>query len=244
MKHERSLTFGIIGAMDSEIKRLLEAPAMWQAHERAGLRFYLGTLGAQQLVVVKSGVGKVNAARCAQLLIDTYAPDYLFNTGIAGGLSPALRVGDIVVGAELVQHDFDVTAFGYARGYVCTGDDGARPTIFCSDERLVRLAAETAQQDGPAAGRIVRGRIATGDIFVSSRQQKLALIEQFGADAAEMEGAAIAQTAAASGVPFLVIRAISDLADGTAAASIDAFEQEAADRSAALLQSIIGALSR
>ena len=237
MKHE--LTFGIIGAMDSEIRRLLEAANDWQTQDRAGLTFYAGTRAGQRLVLVKSGIGKVNAARCAQILLDCYAPDYLINTGIAGGLSQGLGVGDVVVGAELVQHDFDVTAFGHARGYLCTGEDDTKPTVFRSDEQLVSLVADLAV-DAPYT--IRRGRIATGDAFISSRAAKAELSSLFAADAAEMEGAAIAQTAAACGVPFLVLRAISDLADGTAADSFDAFEQETADRSASLLLTLIDTL--
>lgn len=234
-------TFGVIGAMDSEIRRLLEQAADgWQTETRAGLTFYSGVRAGQRIVVVKCGVGKVNAARCAQLLIDAYAPDYVINTGIAGGLSHGLRVGDIVAGAELLQHDFDVTAFGHARGNLCEGDD-TKPTVFRSDAQLLALL------EGVSAApdcRILAGRIATGDVFISSQAAKQQLVEEFQADAAEMEGCAIAQTAAANAVPFLVLRAISDLADGTAAASFDAFEQEAADRSAALLLALIDALGR
>lgn len=228
--------FGVIGAMDSEIRQLLShEQCAWQTEQHAGLTFYAGQYAGKRLVVVKCGIGKVYAARCAQALIDYYQPDYLVNTGIAGGLSAGLRVGDIVAGAELVQHDFDVTAFGHVRGNLCMGDD-TKPTIFRSDERLLSLV-KAANSD--QSYRVLPGRIATGDVFVSSQSAKQQLVEEFQADAAEMEGCAIAQTAEANGVPFLVLRAISDLADGTAAASFDAFEQQAADRSAALLLALL-----
>lgn len=231
---KRKVTIGVIGAMDSEIKRLLEKMGACRTDERYGLRFYVGELAGQTLVLVKSGVGKVMAARCAQMLIDAYQPDYLINTGVAGGLSAHLRVGDIVLGAELLQHDFDITAFGYAKGNVNDDAHKDEVTLFRADETLLRLA----QQAGAGEHRVLCGRIATGDVFVSSLEAKNAITRQFAADAAEMEGAAIAQVAAACGVPFLVIRAISDLADGSAAASFDTFEQQTADVSARLLEKL------
>lgn len=179
-------TFGVIGAMDSEIRRLLEQAADgWQTETRAGLTFYSGMRAGQRIVVVKCGVGKVNAARCAQLLIDVYAPDYVINTGIAGGLSHGLRVGDIVAGAELLQHDFDVTAFGHARGNLCEGDD-TKPTVFRSDAQLLALLEGVSV--APDC-RILAGRIATGDVFISSQAAKQQLVEEFQADAAEMRAA-------------------------------------------------------
>lgn len=235
---KRKVTLGVIGAMQSEIKRLLEKMGECQIDERYGLRFYVGELSGQKLVLVKSGVGKVMAARCAQMLIDFYQPDYLVNTGVAGGLSAHLRVGDIVLGAELVQHDFDITAFGYAKGNMDDDAHKDEPTVFRSDETLVRLA----QQAGAGAQRVLTGRIATGDVFVAGKEAKAAITAQFAADAAEMEGAAIAQVAAACGVPFLVIRAISDLADGSATESFDTFEQQTADVSAALLEKLAARL--
>lgn len=204
-------TFGVIGAMSIEIENLRAALSDVETREIAGLTFYSGTLGRHRVVLVQSGIGKVNAARCTQILIDRYAPDYLINTGIAGGVGKGLAVADVVIGTELVQHDFDVTFFGYARGNLCAGKDG-KPTVFTSDAALVerfRAAAETLVE--PA--RVKTGRIATGDQFVADRALKHDIAGTFGAIAAEMEGGAIAQTAAAAGVPFIVIRAISDLAD-------------------------------
>lgn len=231
---KRKVTLGVIGAMESEIKRLLAKMGDCQVDERYGLRFYVGELAGQRLVLVKSGVGKVMAARCAQMLIDFYAPDYLVNTGVAGGLSAHLRVGDIVLGAELLQHDFDITAFGYAKGNVNDDEHKSDATLFCADETLLRLA----QEAGAGEHRVLRGRIATGDVFVAGKEAKAAITAQFAADAAEMEGAAIAQVAEACGVPFLVIRAISDLADGSATESFDTFEQQTADVSAQLLEKL------
>lgn len=227
-------TFGVIGAMDSEVAQLKDALQDRQVSEHSGLTFYSGTVGENRVVLVKSGVGKVNAARCTQVLIDRFAPDYIINTGIAGGIGEGLRVGDVVIGTELVQHDFDVTAFGRVRGSLYAEGDPTKPTVFRSDERLAR-AFRAAAGDLLAPEKIRTGRIATGDQFISGNEKKRELAKEFSALAAEMEGCAIAQTASLSGVPFIVLRAISDLADGTSAGSFGEFEQQTADLSAAIL---------
>ena len=195
---------GVIGAMDSELSSLVAALKGREDRTLHGLVFYTGTLEDSPVVLVKCGVGKVNAARTAQVLIDAFAPSALINTGIAGGVAPGLSVGDAVVADGLVQHDFDVTAFGHAKGYLCTGGDSSKPTVFVPEQKV---------------------------------QDSL-----FHASAAEMEGGAIAQAAALSGVPFGVIRVISDLADGTAPSSFDQFEQETADRSAAIVKRTLALL--
>lgn len=236
---DKTVTFGVIGAMDSEVATLRDRLEEAETLDYAGLTFYSGKLGKNRMVLVKSGVGKVNAARCAQILIDKYAPDYVVNTGIAGGVGEGLRVGDVVIGIELCQHDFDVSAGGNAvRGYLCTGVDRDKPTVFCSSQVLVD-AFRRAAQAVTDPSRVKTGRIATGDVFVASAELKRDIAETFGAVCAEMEGCAIAQTAAYAGVPFIVIRAISDLADGTAPGSFDAFEQETADLSAAVIEQLV-----
>lgn len=236
MKHDSVV--GIIGAMDIEIARLTASLDEVSEESQADFKFYVGKLNGHPVVVVKSGIGKVNAARCAQLLIDRYGVDYLVNTGIAGGLDPALSIGDIVIADGLVQHDFDLTAFGYARGYLATGVQKDQPTVFRPDAAVTALLGEAAVQLLPA-GKIHHGLIATGDQFICRPDQKETIRATFGAMAAEMESCAIAQTASYSKVPFAIIRAISDLADGTAAASYEAFETEAAQRSAAILEHLL-----
>lgn len=230
---------GIIGAMDSELSLLLAAMEQREQAEYFGLIFHTGLLGGRRVVLVKAGIGKVNAARCTQLLIDQYHPAAIINTGIAGGLAPGLQVGDIVVADGLVQHDFDVTAFGHVRGYLCTGGDSSVPTMFRADRQLSE-ALTAAAQAVLGAEKVHTGLIATGDQFISGREKKAELYELFHASAAEMEGGAIAQVAALSGVPFAVIRAISDLADGTAAESYDTFEHQAANHSAETVKQALG----
>ena len=218
---------GVIGAMDSELAALIAALAQPAQETVQGLIFHTGRLGAREVVLVRCGIGKVSAARCTQVLIDRFAPGAVINTGIAGGLAGGLAVGDIVVADGLVQHDFDAAPIGFVRGCVCMGDPGA-PTVFAPDAALSALLAQTAGNT-IGAQQVHRGLIATGDQFISGAAAKAFPA----AMAAEMEGGAVAQAASMSGVPFAVVRAISDLADGTAAASFEQFEQHAADVSAA-----------
>lgn len=229
---------GVIGAMDSELAALIAALTQPAQETVQGLVFHTGRLGAREVVLVRCGIGKVSAARCTQVLIDRFAPGAVINTGIAGGLASGLAVGDIVVADGLVQHDFDAAPIGFVRGCVCMGDPGA-PTVFAPDAALSALLARTA---GNAIGaqRVHRGLVATGDQFISGAAAKAAIRRAFpAAMAAEMEGGAVAQAASMSGVPFAVVRAISDLADGTAAASFEQFKQHAADASAtAVLQAL------
>ena len=224
---------GVIGAMDSELSSLIAALKGREDRTLHGLVFYTGTLEDSPVVLVKCGVGKVNAARTAQVLIDAFAPRALINTGIAGGVAPGLSVGDAVVADGLVQHDFDVTAFGHAKGYLCTGGDSSKPTVFVPEQKVQDSLFQAACAL-LGEGHVHRGTVATGDQFISGRESKAAIWEQFHASAAEM--------AALSGVPFGVIRVISDLADGTAPSSFDQFEQETADRSAAIVKRTLALL--
>ena len=233
---------GIIGAMDSELSLLLASMQQSGQEELYEITFYTGILGGRQIVLVKAGIGKVNAARCTQLLIDHYHPAAIINTGIAGGLAPGLQVGDIVVADGLVQHDFDVTAFGHVKGYLCTGEDDSVPTVFRTDKQLADTLGKAAQAV-LSKEKVHTGRIATGDQFISGHESKAVIYDTFHALAAEMEGGAIAQVAALSGVPFAVIRAISDLADGTAASSYDVFERQAANNSAATVKQALRLLT-
>lgn len=228
---------GIIGAMQSEVALLHACLEQVQVQTIGGLEFHSGLLSGKQVVVVRCGVGKVNAARCTQLLVDFFHPDCIVNTGIAGGIGQDLAVGDVVVATGLIQHDFDVTAFGYARGNLTDRTAPDKPTIFYSDAHLVELLTQMIASD-----RCKQGVIVTGDVFISAAEQKQFLRQTFHAVAAEMEGGAIAQVAQANGVPFVVLRAISDLADGTAAASFDTFEQETADLSAAIIRQLAARL--
>ncbi len=215
---------GIIGAMDSEVDNLLARMEEVTLHTVAGRQFAAGRLAGQEAVVVKSGIGKVAAAITAQLLIDRFGVDTLLNTGMAGGLDARLEVGDLVVATAALQHDFDLTAFGHAPGYLY-GEDDCHPTLFTADPALVETALEVATQVLPAESKAITGLVASGDIFVDDSTLKRWLITVFGAAAAEMEGAAIAQVAEANGVPFLILRTVSDLAEKEAHVSFDELER-------------------
>lgn len=221
---------GFICAMDVEAARLIDALEEPATVSVAGIDYHTGRLNGKRAVVVRCGIGKVNAARCTQALIDRFAPGAVINSGIAGGVGEGLRVGDIVIGAKLVEHDFDLSPLGYAKGNICEGDKN-EPTYLSSDETLV--AAIRAAAAAAAPDRAVHdGVIASGDRFVADRETKTELRARFNAMAAEMEGAALAHTAFYAGVPFAVVRVISDLADGGAPASYTDFETETANMSA------------
>lgn len=225
---------GILGAMDSEVETLKATLQDRKELTAAGMTFYSGTLAGCPAVVAQCGIGKVCAAMGAQAMIDHFGLIGLINTGVAGGLHHSLEVGDIVLSTDAVQHDFDLTAFGYAKGYISGIGSSDRPTRFVADEGLkniFRAVAPSVLQ----GQKFIEGTIASGDVFVDNTQLKRELIAQFDASAAEMEGAAIAQAAYLNQIPFLVIRAISDLAEKKANVSFDTFVVQAAETSARLV---------
>ena len=226
--------FGIIGAMDEEIASLTEAMTELQIRVVAGTDFYEGTLDGVDVVIVKCGVGKVNAAACAQALIDVFGVDRIINTGVAGSLDARIDIGDIVVSTEAVQHDMDATALGYARGEIPYSDT----SVFPADEAMRKSAVEAVGAVAPEI-RVFEGRVCSGDQFIASREQKEAIIAATGGMCCEMEGAAIAQVCHLNGLPFVIIRAISDKADDSEEMSYMEFAQDAAERCAAVTRYMI-----
>ena len=220
------MRIGIIGAMESEVANLITRMEGVSYREKAGRRFAVGRLAGKEAVVVQSGIGKVAAAITAQILIDAFQVDALLNTGMAGGLDSRLAVKDLVIATAALQHDFDITAFGHARGFMY-GEDDQKPTLFAADAALCDKARKAAAQVLPAGSKAIDGIVASGDIFVDDSALKAQLRDGFDAAAAEMEGAAIAQTAVANGVPFVILRTISDLAEHQANVSFDELEQYA-----------------
>ncbi len=214
---------GIIGAMASEVDNIVARMTAVTERRVAGRVFYTGRLANAPVTVVQSGIGKVAAAITAQMLMDLFRVDALLNTGMGGGLDSRLRVKDLVIGADAVQHDYDLTAFGHAPGYI-TGEDDQQPTAFAADPAMVAAAEMAARQVLPAGSKAIVGRIASGDIFVDDSDLKARIIRLFGAAATEMEGAAIAQTAAENGVPFVILRTISDMAEDGAKVSFTELE--------------------
>ncbi len=216
------IKLGIIGAMEQEVETLLSVMEDKASANHAGSTFYEGTLEGLPVVVVQSGVGKVNAALCAQILVNCYQVTHLMNTGIAGSLCADLDIGDLVVSQDAMYHDMDVRVFGYPQGQV----PGMDVVAFPADEALMGYAFAAAEQEHP--GHVKIGRIASGDQFISTAAQKQAIIDLTKALCAEMEGAAIAQTAYRNQVPFVIIRAISDKADDSAHMDYPTFETQAA----------------
>lgn len=201
-------TIAIIGAMDEEISEIRTNLENSKIIKKNDFVVTKGTLGNNNIVLIKSGVGKVAASSTTQFIIDNYKPIYIVNIGIAGSLSPDIKVGDIIVADKLVQHDFDVTAFGNPKGYIDNGTEPNKPTIFNSDKKLVEKFKKGLELNQNKNIKIAT--IATGDIFVNKEKQKQAIRDEFKADAIDMESAAIAQTTRRNNVPLIVIRTISD----------------------------------
>lgn len=225
---------GIIGAMEIEVNRLKEKVQNCSVDTIAGMDFYKGTYGSTPVVIVRSGIGKVNAAICTQILVDRYHITTVINTGIAGGLYHEIHIGDIVIATEALQHDMDATGFGYKLGEI----PQMAESVFHADETLRKKAAEVCRKVNPDI-KVYEGRVISGDCFVSDNGKKKELWEQFQGYCTEMEGAAIAQAAYLNQIPYLIIRAISDQADGQASVDYDTFEAKAVEHSVNLVDALI-----
>ena len=223
---------GIIGAMTVEVALLKENMESMTVSTHAGMEFCEGKLCGMNAVVVQCGVGKVNAAICAQILCDCFGVTHLVNTGIAGSLNAELDIGDLVVSRDAMYHDFDCVHFGYEMGKV----PGMDVVAFPADAAMTELAFAAAEAVNPGHTRV--GRVASGDLFVARKEAKDAIIAKTGAFCTEMEGAAIAQTAYRNRVPFVILRAISDKADDSAEMDYPTFEAIAARRCAAVAMNL------
>ena len=226
---------GIIGAMEEEVAHLKEAMQVEKTVERAAMTFVKGKLDGKDVVVVRSGIGKVNAGICAQILADLFEVDTLINTGVAGSLDAALDIGDIVISTDAVQHDMDVSALGDPVGQIPRMDTFAVP----ADERLVQLAVQANEEANPDIHTFT-GRVVSGDQFVSDGSVKERLVTQFQAKCTEMEGAAIAQAAYLNRISCVIIRAISDKADNSSTMDYAAFEKQAITHTVRLVRNLMG----
>ena len=223
---------GIIGAMQVEVEILLSAMHNKTEKNIAGSTFYEGTLENLEVVVVQCGVGKVNAAICAQILCSCFGITHLVNTGIAGSLCADLDIGDLVVSTDAMYHDFDCVHFGYPYGKV----PGMDVTSFPADEAMIGYAFDAAEAVNP--GHTRKGRVASGDQFVAVKELKEKIIANTQGLCTEMEGASIAQTAYRNGLPFVILRAISDKADDSAQMDYPTFERIAAHRCAEVTRNL------
>lgn len=228
---------GIIGAMDEEVAMIKAQLTDVQVESRAAMDFYKGKLEGKEVVVVRSGIGKVNAAMCTQILADIYSVTGVVNTGIAGSLKAEIDIGDIVLSSDALQHDMDATGFGYEPGQI----PRVETLAFKADEGLINLAEECCSRVNPDIHTFV-GRVVTGDQFISDKEKMKWLTDTFGGYCTEMEGAAIAQACYLNSIPFLIVRAISDKADDSASVDYPAFEAKAIVHSVNLLTEIVRSL--
>ena len=231
------MKLGIIGAMAVEIATLKEAMENMSVTQTAGMEFYEGTLSGLPAVLVQCGVGKVNAAMCTQVLCSCFGVTHVVNTGIAGSLCADLDIADLVISDDAIHHDFDLRFWNRPIGQV----PGMDVTAFPADEMLKKAAFAAAEQVNP--GHTKTGRVASGDQFISSKAQKDRIIADTQAVCAEMEGASIAHTAYRNGVPFVIVRAISDKADDSAEMDYPTFEAIAAERCAQVTRLLAGKLA-
>ena len=225
---------GIIGAMEEEVLALREKLMDVRQLQKASMDFYSGTLNGKEVVIVRSGIGKVNAGICTQILADVYQVDAVINTGIAGSLKTEINIGDVVISTDTLQHDMDATGFGYEPGVI----PRMETSCFPADPELLKQAEAACKEAVPRI-QVFTGRVVSGDQFISDKKVKERIVRQFGGMCTEMEGAAIAQAAWLNGIPFVVIRAISDKADDSATMDYPTFESAAARHSAALVKEML-----
>jgi len=229
---------GIIGAMEIEVAILKSKLENASVTKVGPMEFFEGKLAGCEVVIVMCGVGKVHAAICTQVLCSSFGVDAIVNTGVAGSLDPELDICDVLVSTDAIQHDMDVTHLGYDVGKV----PGLDVQAFPADEKLMRYAYEASEAIRP--GHTKLGRVATGDQFVNSKALKEKIIETTGAKCTEMEGGAIAQVAYVNQVPFVILRAISDKADGSAELDYPTFEKLAAANCAAVTEALAARLAK
>lgn len=230
------MVVGIIGAMDDEVNGLKAMLQNATTLTRASMDFLKGTIAGKEVVVVKCGVGKVNAAICAQILVDEYKVNYIINTGAAGSLDNKINIGDIVIGDSAIQHDMDSVDFGFPLGQV-----PFLPMEFKGDDKLADIAKEACDKEKLDVN-VFRGLVVSGDEFVAKKERKDWIKSHFDALCTEMEGAAIAQCAYLNNVPFLVLRTISDKADDSASMDFPSFAKMASERNIKIIENIIATL--
>lgn len=225
---------GIIGAMDEEVDQIVADMQVEREETKAMMTFKSGALNGKDVVVVRSGIGKVNAAACTQILADDFNVDYVINTGIAGSLKAEINIADIVISSDVLHHDMDATGFGYPLGQI----PRMEVLSFKADDRLIKLAKEACGKVVPEVGTHV-GRIVSGDQFISDKNIKESIASNFEGYCTEMEGAAIAQTAYLNNIPFVILRAISDKADDSATMDYPTFEKQAINNSVKLIKELV-----
>lgn len=225
----KGIMIGIIGAMAEEVAELKNIMTDTLEHKIGDMTFVSGKLCGADAVITVCGEGKVNAAMCTQAMIMEYAPELIINTGVGGGLTAGLKIGDIVVASAVVEHDLDASALGHERGYVFGLDCVEMPC----DPKISALLMECTENFGISCR---RGIIASGDQFINSTEKKKWLVDTFNASVCEMEGAAIGHVCMRNKVPFGVLRSISDGGDEGAAVSFTEFATQAIENSVRIIK--------
>lgn len=216
---------GLMGAMQEEVALLMDKLERTEIVHKAGITFHQGMIGEQQVVLCKCGVGKVNAALCSQILIDDFNTSTILFTGVAGALHPDLNIGDIVISTDCMQHDIDASALGFERGTI----PFAEHSIFKASPVLIKLAEQAGKEQ--TTSHVMKGRVLSGDQFIADRSRVEELHQSFSGVCTEMEGSAVAQVCSLNGVSFVIIRSMSDKADGSAHMNFAEFTKKASDNS-------------
>ena len=225
---------GIIVPMAEEIEELKSRIKIDNTYNKLRTEVYSGKLSNKEVVLAQCGVGKVNAAACAQLLISEFGVDTIINTGVAGGMEESLEIGDVVISEDALQHDFDCVGFGCKPGEIPRMEE----YIFKADDELIDLAYRVASKD-IKNHKVDKGRILTGDLFVSNNEDKEKITRNFKGHCLEMEGGSIAQTCYLNNIPFVILRAISDKANGEAHDNFTEFVREVAINSSRVVEDML-----
>ncbi len=226
-------TIGIIGAMEEEIEHIKPLIDIISTKNIIGLDFYMGKMSGNNVVLVRCGIGKANAAICTQVLIDLYAVDYIINVGVAGSISKDLKIGDIVISKDTMHHDIDTTYFGDEIGTI----PRMETSVFEADSELIEIASKIAEDFEDSD--VYVGRIISGDQFLCDVEKKAKLYATFKAHCVDMESAAIGQTCYLNKIPFLIVRSISDTADDTKEAEYENFFRDSAVKASKLVKDIV-----
>ena len=228
------MEIGIITAMDEECEAIEKIMKEKQIKKIYNIKFIIGKIEEKNCILTTSGVGKVNAARTTQVMIDNFNVNYILNLGSAGAINDDLQIGDVIIGKNIYQHDFDITAFNHNKGYV----PGVGDKIKC-DKKLVYKFEQTIKTTKNKNYKIRIGTIATGDIFCTEKYMKNKIKEEFNADIVDMECGAIAQVAYLDKIPFIAIRSISDSPNGNNATTFDQNLKLASNRTAEVLKEVL-----
>lgn len=226
------MRIGIIGAMSEEIQGFKKLIENLEEEKIGALIFYTGTMHGQDVVLLEAGIGKVNAAVGATLMIEAFCVEKIIFTGVAGAVNEELDMGDVVISRDLIQHDFDTTAFGYKLGAIPRMEN----SIFKADEELIEIAVKAGEK---LKGKVIVGRILSGDQFISSHEKINFLREEFNGDCTEMEGAAVGHVCQLLEIPFVVVRTMSDKANSDAQTDYESFMKIAAENSITLVNEML-----